>query len=235
MSQSFRHSQQPTLEIVSRLAGNNSAHIVGADANVSGVSDSLGSEGNSVRGSFVDGGGNYMGDTVVDSRGSNCGVVDSRGNNSGLVGDSRGSNSVSVGDSRGSDVVVCKGGLVEKGLSISLGLSFPLDNVLENLRLGIDQRADSSIIDRWSGNSLVGDSRAGNSLVGDSGGNSLVGDSRGNSLVGNNGSSNSLVVCSSRGSNGLSIGDSRGSNGVSIGDSPVVGKRKGVNSCISIC
>merc|ERR1719347_1332210 len=154
---------------------------------------------------------------IGDSRGYSL-VGDSRGSNSVAVGDSRGSNSMAVGNSRSSNSVdssvVSKGEcVVEKGISISISLSFPLHHMLDSsilsnvlgakdtvrdssvvlrvvvvgdgvsgdLRLGIDHRADSGVVDSRGGDSVVGNSR-GCSLVGDSRDSSLVGDSRDCSL-----------------------------------------------------
>jgi len=151
---------------------------------------------------------------VGDSRGSNSVAVgDSRSSNSMAVGNSRSSNSSSV-VSKG-ECVVEKGISISFSLSLSFPLHDMLDSsVLSNvlgakdtvrdssvvlrvvvvgdgvsgdLGLGIDHRADSSVVDSRGGDSVVGNSRGRDSLVGYSRNCSLVGDSRDCSLVGYSG------------------------------------------------
>jgi len=151
---------------------------------------------------------------VGDSRGSNSVAVgDSRSSNSMAVGNSRSSNSSSV-VSKG-ECVVEKGISISFSLSLSFPLHNMLDSsVLSNvlgakdtvrdssvvlrvvvvgdgvsgdLGLGIDHRADSSVVDSRGGDSVVGNSRGRDSLVGYSRNCSLVGDSRDCSLVGYSG------------------------------------------------
>merc|ERR1711935_820576 len=163
-----------------------------------------------------------MVDSSVVDRGSNntmvyCSIVDRGSNNTmvdcSIVGnhwgsirvDNRGGNSVVISDREGVHSSVIGEG-VKKSISIRLGISFSLDNmldrsVLSNVLWSKNTIGDSSVMSRAvvvghgvAGNlvlgiyqrtdssSVVGHSRGGNSLVGDCWSNSIVGDSRCNSL-----------------------------------------------------
>jgi len=178
---------------------------------------------------------------VGDSRGSNSVAVgNSRSSNSMAVGNSRSSNSVDSSVVSKGECVVEKGISISFSLSLSFPLHNMLDSsVLSNvlgakdtvrdssvvlrvvvvgdgvsgdLGLGIDHRADSSVVDSRGGDRVVRDSRDG----------SLVGYSRNCSLVGNSGN------CSldKRGSHWVSVGvESAEEGGAVVGQQLSIGFR----------